>query len=159
MRFAHITLGKAGSQWVKDVLTDPDLFGLQKDLTFSYPSKGGVYGMPEFSAEPDRVFAGPIYEVRYEDWRRYRAPDDRCIVVLRDPRDSIVSWAFSVTFSHVTEEHVRLIRPALLALDLRGKLEVAMYTFWESSAAQRSWANPRTNRTRNDIEIRRSHLR
>lgn len=140
-RFAHITLGKAGSQWVKDVLTDPELFGIQKGLRFSYPAKGATYGMPEFAEEPDGVFAGPIYEIRREDWRRYRSSGDRCVVVLRDPRDSIVSWVSSVAFSHVTEEHIRILRPALLALNLRGKLEVAMYTFWESSIAQRSWAS------------------
>ncbi len=140
---------------MKDVLTDPELFALQ-NLRFSYPSKGGTYGMPEFAAEADGVFAGPIYEVRYEDWRRYRADTDRCIVVLRDPRDSIVSWAFSVAYSHVTEEHVRIIRPALLQLDLRGKLEVAMYTFWESSIAQRSWAG--RAQTRDELVVRYEEL-
>ncbi|HEY5258353.1 MAG TPA: sulfotransferase domain-containing protein [Candidatus Baltobacteraceae bacterium] len=145
MRFAHITLGKAGSQWIKDVLSDPDIFGLQTGLRFFRPDKGGTYGMSQFAHEADGTVAAPIYEVTYDDWKQYAGPTDRCLVVLRDPRDSIVSWGFSIAYSHVTEEHVRIVRPALLALDLRGKLEVAMYTFWESAKAQRSWAaRPRT---------------
>uniref|UniRef100_E6Q5U5 Sulfotransferase domain-containing protein n=1 Tax=mine drainage metagenome TaxID=410659 RepID=E6Q5U5_9ZZZZ len=139
-RYAHITLGKAGSQWVRDVLSDPDIFSLQKGLRLIPPFRGGEYGIAEFAKEPPGTFASPIFHVRYDGWKHFAAPEDRCITVLRDPRDSIVSWAFSLAYSHVTEEHVRIIRPTLLALDLRGKLEIAMYTFWESSAAQRSWA-------------------
>jgi hypothetical protein len=144
VRFAHITLGKAGSQWIKDVLSDPDIFSLQKGLRLA-PPPGGMYSIADFAHEPDGSFVAPIYHVKYSDWKTYAGKDDRCIAVLRDPRDSIVSWAFSTAYSHVTEEHIQVIRPTMLALDLRGKLEVAMYTFWESSAAQRSWAKqPKT---------------
>ena len=144
MRFAHITLGKAGSQWIKDVLSDPDIFSLQKGLRLA-PPPGGMYSIADFAKEPDGSFVAPIYHVGYSAWKTYSGKDDRCIAVLRDPRDSIVSWAFSTAYSHVTEEHIQIIRPTMLALDLRGKLEVAMYTFWESSAAQRSWAQkPKT---------------
>lgn len=136
-RFAHITLGKAGSQWVKDVLTDPQIFAAQ-GLAFHQPR--GAYSMAAFATEPDGTLVAPAFHVSYEEWRAFSRPDDRCVVVLRDPRDSIVSWAFSVAYSHVTEDHVRIIRPALLSLDLRGKLEVATYTFWESADVQRSWA-------------------
>lgn len=145
MRYAHITLGKAGSQWIKDVLTDPDILSLQNGVRLA-PPPTGMYTMADFVNEPDGSFVGPMYHVRYDDWKRYAANTDRSIVVLRDPRDSIVSWAFSLTYSHVTEPHVQIIRPALLGLDLRGKLEIAMYTYWESSMAQRSWARkPQTD--------------
>jgi hypothetical protein len=137
-RFAHVTLGKAGSQWIKDVLTDPDILGRLPGLRFVQPT--GTYRIADFAREPDGTFVAPIFQVTYDDWKAYALPGDRCIAVLRDPRDSIVSWAFSVAYSHATEDHIRLVRPAMLALDLRGKLEISMYTFWESSAAQRSWA-------------------
>lgn len=146
-RYAHVTLGKAGSQWVRDVLSDPEIFTLQPGLRLIPPFRGGEYGIAEFAKEPPGTFASPIFHVRYDTWKHFAAPDDRCITVLRDPRDSIVSWAFSLAYSHVTEEHVQIIRPTLLALDLRGKLEVAMYTFWESSAAQRSWAGKAETKT------------
>jgi hypothetical protein len=136
-RFAHITLGKAGSQWVKDVLTDPQIFAAQ-DLRLFQPR--GPFSMAAFAAEPDRTLVAPAFHVTHEEWRAFSAAGDRCIVVLRDPRDSIVSWAFSVAYSHVTEDHIGIIRPAMLALDLRGKLEVSMYTYWESAHVQRSWA-------------------
>ncbi|MGC8484325.1 MAG: sulfotransferase domain-containing protein [Candidatus Baltobacteraceae bacterium] len=140
-RYAHITLGKAGSQWVRDVLSDPEILSLQPGVHLIPPFRGGEYGIAEFAKEPPGTFASPIFHVRYDHWKQYAREGDRCITVLRDPRDSIVSWAFSLAYSHVTEEHVRLIRPTLLALDLRGKLEVSAYTFWESSGAQRSWAD------------------
>lgn len=136
-RFAHLTLGKAGSQWVKDVLTDPEIFAAQ-GLRFHQPR--GAYSMATFAAEPDRTFVAPAFHVSYDEWHEFSKADDRCVVVLRDPRDSIVSWAFSVAYSHVTEDHIRIIRPAMLALDLRGKLEIGTYTFWESAHVQRSWA-------------------
>jgi len=136
-RFAHITLGKAGSQWVKDVLTDPEIFAAQ-DLRFVQPT--GAYSMPSFAAEPDRTLVAPAFHVSHEEWRAFSGPDDRCVVVLRDPRDSIVSWAFSVAYSHVTEPHISVIRPPMLALNLRGKLEVSMYVYWEAGDVQRSWS-------------------
>lgn len=135
-RFAHLTLGKAGSQWVKDVLTDPQIFAAQQ-LRFVQPEGG--YSMASFAAEPDRTLVAPAFHVSYDDWHAFSQPGDRCVVVLRDPRDSIVSWAFSVAYSHVTEHHIGIIRPPMLALDLRGKLEVSMYTYWESADVQRSW--------------------
>lgn len=137
-RFAHITLGKAGSQWVKDVLTDPQIFAGQ-GLRLVQPQGG--FSMASFAAEPDRTLVAPAFHVSYDEWRAFSRAGDRSVVVLRDPRDSIVSWAFSVAYSHVTEPHVSIIRPAMLALDLRGKLEVSMYTYWESADVQRSWAN------------------
>lgn len=137
-RIAHVTLGKAGSQWIKDVLTDPDIFSAQ-NFRFFQP-RGGAYQISDFAREPDGTFSAPIFQVNYLDWKTYAKKGDRAIAVLRDPRDSIVSWAFSVAYSHVTEDHIELVRPAMLALDLRGKLEMAAYTYWESSMDQRSWA-------------------
>jgi hypothetical protein len=117
---------------------------LQKGIKLA-PTPGGMYSISDFANEPEGSFVAPIYNVRYWDWKTYAHQTDRCVAVLRDPRDSIVSWAFSTAYSHVTEDHIQIIRPTMLALNLRGKLEVAMYTFWESSTAQRSWAKkPKT---------------
>lgn len=120
-------------------MSDPDILSLQNGVRLA-ATPGGMYGIADFANEPEGSFVAPIYNVKYPDWKAYAAKGDRAIAVLRDPRDSIVSWAFSTAYSHVTEEHIQIIRPTMLALDLRGKLEVAMYTFWESSNAQRSWA-------------------
>jgi hypothetical protein len=136
MRFAHITRGKAGSQWVKDVLTDPVIFAAQ-GLRFHQPL--GAYGMSDFAAEEDGTLVAPVMQVSSDQWLTQARADDRCVVVLRDPRDTIVSWLFSVSYSHVTEDHILLIRPPMLALDLRGKLELATYIFWLGSSTQLSW--------------------
>ena len=67
---------------------------------------GGMYSIADFAGKPGGSFVAPIYNVKYSDWKTYAAKGDRCIAVLRDPRDSIVSWAFSTSYSHVTEEHI-----------------------------------------------------
>lgn len=136
-RFAHITRAKNGSQWVKDVLSDPRILAAQ-GVRLGEPTHNGT--MPAFAREPDGTLLAPLFLVTADDWLAYKRPDDRCVVVLRDPRDTIVSAAFSFAYSHVAGGRVALVRPAVLALDLRGKLEVAAHGFMLSDYQNRSWA-------------------
>ncbi len=93
----HVTHWKAGSQWVRAVLTaaapgrvispdhDPGWF-------FNTPLvDGGVYT--------------PVYATR-EKFCAVVAPDSnhRTFVVIRDPRDTAVSWYFSLLHSHTLED-------------------------------------------------------
>jgi len=135
-RFAYTTCRKTGSQWVKDVLSDPQIFAAQ-GLQFRQPPDR--YRADAFAAEPDRTFVAPAFDVSYDKWHQVAGPDDRCVVVLRDPRDVVVSWAFSTAYSHPTDAEVRIIRPALLALDLRGKLEVSTFIIKDPLRVQGSW--------------------
>jgi hypothetical protein len=89
----HITHWKAGSQWVRAVLAAaapqrivplPD----EMSLSFNGPSdQGGIYT--------------PLY-LRADRFRRVVPADplNRAFVVIRDPRDTLVSWYFSLKYSH-----------------------------------------------------------
>jgi lipopolysaccharide transport system ATP-binding protein len=93
----HVTHWKAGSQWVRAVLTaaapgrvvspdhDPEWF-------FKTPKV------------PGRVYT-PVYETR-QSFRRAVAEDadQRTFLLIRDPRDTAVSWYFSHRYSHGLED-------------------------------------------------------
>lgn len=138
-RVAFLTQGKAGSQWIADVLSDPRILAFVPSMRFMRAT-GPEYRMSDWAREGDNFFAGPIFSVAYQEWEYFRRPGDKAIWVIRDPRDSLVSWAFSIAYSHFTEPHVQLIREPMLSLSLRGKLLLAMYTHWEVAWIIRSWA-------------------
>ena len=138
-RVAFLTQGKAGSQWIADVLSDPRILAFVPSMRFKRAS-GPEFRMSDWAREGDNFFAGPIFSVAYPEWEYFRRPGDKAIWVIRDPRDSLISWAFSIAYSHLTEPHVELIREPLLSLSLRGKLLIAMYTHWEVAWIIRSWA-------------------
>jgi Sulfotransferase domain len=140
-RFAHITRGKTGSQWVKDVLGDPRILAAA-NVTLRSPHRD--YCMRDFANEPDRTLVAPLFHALPPDWLACKGPGDRCVVVLRDPRDAVVSAAFSNAYSHVTTPELALVRPALLALDVRGKLEVTAYLFFAQPEMDRPWAQFRS---------------
>lgn len=135
-RFAHITRPKNGSQWVKDVLSDPRILASQ-GVRFRPPS--GNNPMLAFSDEADRTLVAPMFKVSADEWTAHKGSGDRCVVVLRDPRDAIVSATFSGAYSHVTENRIAGLRLALLTLDRRGKLDIAAHVFFRDHYQIRSW--------------------
>ncbi|HEY4439435.1 MAG TPA: sulfotransferase domain-containing protein [Candidatus Elarobacter sp.] len=82
----------------------------------------------------------PLFDVQPEEWLAVKRDDDRCVVVLRDPRDAIVSWVFSAAYSHVTNPATAMLRSAMLSLDLRGKLEVGTLPFLSRASVHVAWA-------------------
>jgi hypothetical protein len=137
-RFAHLTFPKAGSQWVSDVLSDPEIVSSQPNVSVVRRPAGG-YTMAEFASEPKGAFVGPMFNVPRDWWIHRSEPDDRCVLVLRDPRDVIVSGVFSMAYSHESNPLVHIIRPALLSLGVRGKCEVLMHNFSTVAPVWRSW--------------------
>lgn len=89
----HVTHWKAGSQWVRSILklAVPDRF-------------------IEPAPYPDRPLDGPpvkggVYTPVYSSYSQFRNavptdPSHRAFVVIRDPRDTLVSWYFSLMYSH-----------------------------------------------------------
>lgn len=89
----HVTHWKAGSQWVRSVLklAAPDRF-------------------VEPAPFPDRPLGGPpvrgaVYTPIYSSHSQFRSavpadPSHRTFVMIRDPRDTLVSWYFSLMYSH-----------------------------------------------------------
>ncbi len=100
-RVLHITQQKSGSQWVRDVLTAPEIWPIS-----GFPS-AGISLTTDNGVLPDLVdgsFAGPIYNFSKSDWTTWRREADRAVVVIRDPRDVLVSLMHSLMYSHATRE-------------------------------------------------------
>jgi hypothetical protein len=135
-RFAHITRAKSGSQWVRDVLSDPEIIAAQGVRPVRPAAEDE---MRAFAAEPDATFVAPLMFVSADEWLASKQADDRCVFVVRDPRDALVSWAFSLASSHVHTSKVALVRPAMLSLDLRGRLEIAAYVMCLRGPVTLSW--------------------
>lgn len=132
-----LTWHKCGSQWIRDLLTHHLI------LHFSGFSNSGTTikarrreRWPEI-AEGNVI--GPVYTADYEDWVQHRRPGDRGIVVLRDPRDMIVSWYFSLAYSHVENNRVRELREDFLRLSPSDRLLARVANFIVSLPSFRSW--------------------
>lgn len=136
-RVVHLTFPKSGSHWVTDVLSDKEILAYAPWVTFRRCEDDRL---SSWAAQRDGFFTGPMFSVTYEEWSQFRGKGDKAIHVMRDPRDHVVSWVFSFSYSHESQPHIQLIRPVLLASDMRRKLMLGMYQFWQSSWIERSWA-------------------
>jgi hypothetical protein len=125
-RTVQITFHKCGSQWVRDVLTSPEIeahTGITPD---------GRTNNLIFQPWPDQApgtFLGPLYNVTPAQWIAQRSPDDRAIVVLRDPRDRLVSWVYSMAYSHVPDTAVQLARDLIGPMDTRRRILLGIFEF------------------------------
>lgn len=144
-RVLHITLKKCGSQWVRDVLIAPEL------LPYSNRPYAGVSvdidGMTKLDV-PEQTFGGPIYNMTMQDWEQWRKPNDQAIVVLRDPRDRLVSNLFSILFSHRPDTHVNLTRKIIHRFNsLHEQLEFMMFqmSYGTTVRMYNSWAGQQTS--------------
>lgn len=137
---AFITKPKCGSQWIRNVLTDPRIapgLGIRKLVDLSK-----IEGENFPFVEP-ATFYGPCFGTNRRQWQRFRRPADRAVFVSRDPRDMLVSWLHSILFSHVPDEHVEPIRKVLLEIPsgerlLKGmewveSMQVSIRTFFEEA--------------------------
>lgn len=112
-RVVHLTLHKCGSQWVRDVLCAPEIVacsGLPNSgMTLHFQIQGGLQ-------LPEQRFSGPIYGMNRWEWMHWKQPGDRAVVVLRDPRDRLVSNLFSVLYSHAPDPGLDMVRQLLHSL-------------------------------------------
>src|SRR5262245_58412565 len=91
----HVTHAKAGSQWIHKIL-----HYCAADRIVAPP----YYSLP-FLQTP--VQSGAVYPTLYvtrKDFDRVILPSNsRRFVIIRDLRDTLVSWYFSVKISHVAD--------------------------------------------------------
>ncbi len=134
----HCTFYKCGSQWIRDVLCDPALVLHSqvplRDAGRDVPSAG----WPVLEAPG---LASPIYTAGIADWldRPAAAPGDRCLVVLRDPRDIIVSLVMSLALSHTPNEVTSLLRLPLRHAERSDRIRIGIHLFTHWAAQFRSW--------------------
>jgi hypothetical protein len=136
-RVIHMTFYKCGSQWVRDVLTAPEIVALTG--TPLVPADTDLV-VGEWPAQPESTCLAPLYTPSYGEWKMNRRDGDKGVVVLRDPRDMMVSMVFSVCYSHRTDSTNDYWREFLLSVSpwhrwLWGMSQMSLFY-----RAMRSWA-------------------
>lgn len=103
----HCCVQKTGSQWVKAMLSDWETYRYSGLTVFNYRKSrpGGGYARKITDMGFTEPFPGDtIVTPLYTDFGNYSAipkPERyRVFFVMRDPRDLVVSWYFSVRYSH-----------------------------------------------------------
>ena len=144
----HCCLQKTGSQWVKRILADPDVYratGLsiyqyQADLPEGHDPR--PVNQRSFTRPfPKRAIISPLY-IDYGNYLAIPKPEStRAFFVTRDPRDLVVSWYFSQRFSHGLMGDIGEVRGVLGDLPLPEGLSYAIRHLdgFGLFAAQRSW--------------------
>ncbi len=144
----HCCLQKTGSQWVKRILADPDVYratGLsiyqyQADLPEGHDPRP-VNERSFIEPFPMRTIVSPLY-IDYDNYSAIPKPEStRAFFVTRDPRDLVVSWYFSQRFSHGLMGDIGEVRGVLGDLPQPEGLSYAIRHLDEFGlfAAQRSW--------------------
>ena len=132
----HLTHWKAGSQWVKTVLAEAQaqrVVGMKADMSHLSRDpiiEGGWY-TPVYMARPN-------FERAIDP-----ALDKRVFVVIRDLRDTLISWYFSLKVSHAPSfPGIIPVRNQLLDLNLEDGLKLLIEEKLEVIAnIQTSWIN------------------
>lgn len=123
-RVLHITLQKCGSQWVRDVLSAPEIVVIS-----GYQHSGISLNINSCNRLeiPDQTFSGPIYGMNQWEWQYWKRPGDKAVVVLRDPRDVMISLMFSQLYSHSSNEWIDSNRRLLHEMSNEARLTFMMY--------------------------------
>jgi Sulfotransferase domain len=105
----HCCVHKTGSQWIRKVLADPDVYRATGLRTYAYQprlsesQRNRRYPDIRFDrAFPLHRIVSPLY-ITYEGFAALpKSSPWRAFFVVRDPRDVVVSWYFSTFASHPT---------------------------------------------------------
>lgn len=123
----HCCVNRAGSQWIRKILADPDVYRVTGLRAYAYGPR-----MPagrDFRSYTERRFEGafpadrivsPLF-ITYDNFAAIPKPEPwRAFFVGRDPRDIVVSWYFSSAISHNTRYNpgLRRTRDHLATLDV-----------------------------------------
>ena len=148
----HGCVHKTGSQWIRKVLADPEVYRMTGLRTYAYAprlpnaSKNRGYRGLQFEAPfPQHTIVSPLY-VHFDSFAAIPKPVPwRAFFVSRDPRDIVVSWYFSAARSHPTRSNSSLqqTRDQLVAL---GEEEGLIFTirrlkYYGLFDALRSWVD------------------
>jgi hypothetical protein len=130
----HITHWKAGSQWVVGILRQllPEQFvAVKKPLPDLLAAPG----------RPDAVYT-PVYLPRHRFLEAVGDRPHRRFIVIRDLRDTLVSWYFSLRFSHPHNAFVADQRAQFESMETDDALISLMEgRLVHIAAIQRTWIN------------------
>ncbi|MEQ8317314.1 MAG: sulfotransferase domain-containing protein [Phycisphaerales bacterium] len=114
----HITHWKAGSQWIRKILNR-----LEPDRIADEP---GVPFLDSLTITPGHIYT-PVYLPRYGFVEAAGTdPSYKCAVFIRDLRDAMVSWYFSMRHSHPLNPSVVEFREKLNSVSLEDGLLFAL---------------------------------
>ena len=103
----HCCVHKTGSQWIKAILSDEIVLQKTGMTVYTYQKHLPTIGDPRKLTErvfenafPPNCIASPLY-MDYNSYNSIPKPGNyKTFCIIRDPRDIIVSWYFSVKYSH-----------------------------------------------------------
>lgn len=136
MRVVHLTFYKCASQWVRDILTDAEVSAV---TGFPLSLNSVDVATTAWPEQPAHTFAGPIYGASAEAWLTNSLPDDRAIIVIRDPRDIVISLMYSVAFNHAPTINTLLLRAPMENASTKDRVRLGMHLITGWSHALKSW--------------------
>jgi len=107
----HCCIQKTASQWIKSILSDKLVYENSK-MNVVIPEKNFI-GTRIF--DEDLVFEknkiiSPLY-INYDDFIKVVKPKNyKAIFIMRDPRDFVISYYFSIKYSHSENPYILKIR-------------------------------------------------
>jgi len=133
----HASVQKTGSHWVKSVFSDPRIRTYTRLAT--YP--GHRYEWDEFHKRFPRYHFVPGLFISYGSYEEIEKPDRyKTFYVIRDPRDIVVSWYFSIRDTHRLAGKVGQYRERLRSLDREEGISFCIRTLAYKFAFMRTWA-------------------
>lgn len=132
----HASVQKSGSQWLKALFTDKRIENITK-LT-AYPQHR--YEWNEFKLRfPTKSFVPGLY-ISYQSYEEIIKPEKySTMYILRDPRDLVVSWYYSMKYSHGLMGKVAKHRKNLEDLDENEGLSYCIRHFQLKLSFMKDW--------------------
>jgi len=156
----HCCTQKTASQWLRAVFSDPIVYRYTGLDVFPFAQLVDRLQDARFDSPlPKRTIGAHLY-IDYPTYLTIPKPSRyRTFFVLRDPRDIVVSWYFSVKYSHPPVGLTRELRRELDSLSLEDGLRFSIGKLAETGIfwTQRSWQQV-SGRNENVVTFRYEHL-